>query len=426
MGSRSENNSPNHENSNKTGDENRGVLRRRKATLHRRNSAPNLKYLSQTSTTSTGSRTSRPSYVIPKKEQIRSRKLSGPRTKSPRAVSPINYKVKEYLARADEKIEDYLERIVQNVESAQFMVGSCVQKLRDWKACHFEKLPAFLRDNNYLHFGHRPELGNFAACFRSIFRIHTETGNIWTHLIGFIAFVIVTIVFYVKPLCDNCHKDIEYNDKLIFLTFFIGAILCLACSTLFHTVSCHSKHISTIFSRLDYAGIALLIVGSTIPWLYYGFYCQFYTKLTYIIAISVLGSLTLLLLTLEKFDEPEYRTFRTLVFVGLGLVSALPIIHFLIMNGVSESIRQGSLVKLVTMGGLYLTGAFLYAARIPERWLPGKCDIWFQSHQLFHVLVVAAAFVHYHGISEMAMRRLKDLGPQCPTLSVTLDSTNIV
>jgi len=172
----------------------------------------------------------------------------------------------------------------------------------------------------------------------------------------------------------------------------------------------------------------LLIVGSTIPWLYYGFYCQFYTKLTYIIAISVLGSLTLLLLTLEKFDEPEYRTFRTLVFVfvGLGLVSALPIIHFLIMNGVSESIRQGSLVKLVTMGGLYLTGAFLYAARIPERWLPGKCDIWFQSHQLFHVLVVAAAFVHYHGISEMAMRRLKDLGPQCPTLSVTLDSANIV
>ena len=136
-------------------------------------------------------------------------------------MSPINYKVKEYLARADEKIEDYLERIVQNVESAQFMVGSCVQKLRDWKACHFEKLPAFLRDNNYLHFGHRPELGNFAACFRSIFRIHTETGNIWTHLIGFIAFVIVTIVFYVKPLCDNCHKDIEV------ILFLSAAALCL-------------------------------------------------------------------------------------------------------------------------------------------------------------------------------------------------------
>lgn len=30
----------------------------------------------------------------------------------------------------------------------------------------------------------------------------------------------------------------------------------------------------------------------------------------------------------------------------------------------------------------------------------------FQSHQIFHVLVIAAAFVHYHGISEMAMYRV--------------------
>ena len=30
----------------------------------------------------------------------------------------------------------------------------------------------------------------------------------------------------------------------------------------------------------------------------------------------------------------------------------------------------------------------------------------FQSHQIFHVFVVAAAFVHYHGISEIANYRL--------------------
>jgi len=369
---------------------------------------------------------SRPSYVIPKKDQIRSRRISGSTSKYPRALSPINYRVKEYLSRADEKIEDYLERIVQGVhdkaekvtENAQELVQTCVQTLRDWKACHFEKLPAWMRDNDYLHFGHRPELRSFASCFKSIFRIHTETGNIWTHLIGFIAFVIVTIVFYVKPLCDNCHQDIQISEKLIFLCFFIGAILCLGCSTLFHTVTCHSKTISTLFSRLDYAGIALLIVGSTIPWLYYGFYCQFYAKLTYIIAVSVCGLLTIVLMTWEKFHMPDFRTFRAVTFVTLALVSCLPIIHFLIMNGISDSIKQGSLDNLILMGMLYLTGAFLYAARIPERWLPGKCDIWFHSHQIFHLLVVAAAFVHYHAISGMAMYRLITLGPKCPTFSV--------
>jgi hypothetical protein len=72
----------------------------------------------------------------------------------------------------------------------------------------------------------------------------------------------------------------------------------------------------------------------------------------------------------------------------------------------------GSLQNTVMMGVLYLTGALLYAARIPERWMRGKCDIWFQSHQLFHLLVVAAAFIHYNGISEMALHRIT-LGPYC-------------
>lgn len=33
-------------------------------------------------------------------------------------------------------------------------------------------------------------------------------------------------------------------------------------------------------------------------------------------------------------------------------------------------------------------------------------SLQFQSHQIFHVLVIAAAFVHYHGISEMAIYRV--------------------
>lgn len=48
-----------------------------------------------------------------------------------------------------------------------------------WKVCHFKNLPQWLQDNDYLHKGHRPPLASFSACFKSVFRIHTETGNIW-------------------------------------------------------------------------------------------------------------------------------------------------------------------------------------------------------------------------------------------------------
>jgi predicted membrane channel-forming protein YqfA (hemolysin III family) len=50
----------------------------------------------------------------------------------------------------------------------------------------------------------------------------------------------------------------------------------------------------------------------------------------------------------------------------------------------------------VLMGLLYGLGALVYATRVPERWMPGKFDIAGHSHQLFHVLVVAGAYTHYH------------------------------
>lgn len=53
-----------------------------------------------------------------------------------------------------------------------------------WTVVHHNHLPQWLRDNDFLVKGHRPPLNSFYSCFKSIFRIHTETGNIWTHLLG--------------------------------------------------------------------------------------------------------------------------------------------------------------------------------------------------------------------------------------------------
>jgi vacuolar-type H+-ATPase subunit H len=53
-----------------------------------------------------------------------------------------------------------------------------------WELMHHHHLPKWLRDNDFLIKGHRPQLNSFWECFKSIFRIHTETGNIWTHLLG--------------------------------------------------------------------------------------------------------------------------------------------------------------------------------------------------------------------------------------------------
>ena len=280
-----------------------------------------------------------------------------------------------------------------------------------------------MKDNEYLQCGHRPQLNSFKECFKSIFGIHSETGNIWTHLIGFVAFITVAIIFYVKPLCDQWHTDVPLREKLMFLFFFVGAILCLGMSSLFHTVCCHSEHVSKLFNKLDYVGISLLTVGSFVPWLYYSFYCEFVPKLIYMIIISVLGIGTITITMMDRFTTAAYRyefsfnlasnyrienfrPVRALMFVSLGLFGVIPACHSLIVSGWQNALVEAAMHRVLIQAGLYILGAGLYAARIPERFLPGKCDFWFQSHQIFHILVIAAAFVHFHGMQNMALHRL--------------------
>lgn len=202
--------------------------------------------------------------------------------------------------------------------------------------------------------------------------------------------------------------------------------------------------------RLDYSGIAFLIMGSFVPWLYYSFYCSPQPCFIYLIVVCTLGLAAITVSQCDFFATPQYRGVRAGrettaslrradalvfnrrlfpgVFVGLGLSGVVPTLHFVISEGLIKATTMGQMGWLLLMATLYITGACLYAARIPERFFPGKCDIWvsrsssalsffffvaahltglsvchfqFHSHQLFHILVVAGAFVHFHGVSNL-------------------------
>jgi adiponectin receptor len=261
-------------------------------------------------------------------------------------------------------------------------------------------LPHWLLDNEYLVSGHRPPMPSFKQCFASIFRLHTETVNIWTHLLGTLFFVIIAIYFISRP-----SSEVHIEQKLIFGAFFLGAIICLLFSTLYHTVYCHSPKISKFFNKLDYCGISILIISSFIPWIYYGFYCEFGTKIAYLLITISLGTGCIIVSMWDKFSTPEYRTYRALLFIAFGLFGFVPTIHYVLLFGFKYAFTTGAAQWLVVMAVLYITGACLYAARIPERLAPGYFDIWFQSHQIFHVFVVAAACVHYYGLCVLSLHQ---------------------
>ncbi|XP_075588664.1 adiponectin receptor protein isoform X3 [Dermatophagoides farinae] len=247
-----------------------------------------------------------------------------------------------------------------------------------WKVCHFNMLPNWMQDNEYLHTGHRPPLPTFWACIKSIFRLHTETGNIWTHGIGALLFVGLFIYEFVTI---SAHKTAV--DRLMLTIYFCGIIMCL------------------LFSY--YCGISIQIIGSMTPALYYGFYEDLNMFKLYISFGVVLCILSIAVSLWDKFGEPQYRGFRAMVFLCFGLSNVIPGVHWYL---ILDSRLLTAYYLFILQGALYVIGSLLYANRIPERLFPGKCDYMFQSHQIFHVLVVLAAFVHLNGINLMAESRL--------------------
>lgn len=289
---------------------------------------------------------------------------------SPLSSPPSRFQITEVLKAGVLSDEINLGALAHNAaEQAEVFVRRVWNA--SWKVCHYRSLPKWLQDNDFLHSGHRPPLPSFGECFKSVFRIHTETGNIWTHLLGCVAFVGVACYFLTRPTIE-----IQWQEKLIFGPFFIGAIVCLGFSFAFHTLSCHSENVGKLFSKLDYCGIALLIMGSFVPWLYYGFYCHYNQKLIYLSVVVVLGVLSIVVSLWDKFSEPNLRPLRAGVFMSFGLSGIVPAIHYSLIEGWFSQISQASLGWLVLMGLLYILGALFYALRVPERWFPGKCDIW--------------------------------------------------
>merc|ERR1719370_321952 len=84
-----------------------------------------------------------------------------------------------------------------------------------WQAVPHHALPPWLQDNDYLVKGHRPELQSTVECLRSIFRLHTETLNIWTHLLGALLFVYFAVFYLLRGGIGDA-----LGDKMVFLVFF--------------------------------------------------------------------------------------------------------------------------------------------------------------------------------------------------------------
>ncbi|KAJ1561141.1 Adiponectin receptor protein 1, partial [Nowakowskiella sp. JEL0078] len=251
---------------------------------------------------------------------------------------------------------DPLQTLSNSLENA----GAALEHVFQSLTVAFQDLPNWRQDNMYVLTGYWHTTGSYIGCLKSLFFVHNETGNIYTHLVGTMTFSVFLFISF--QVFTPVFESTKWSDVLVVSLFLFGGVVCLALSTLFHLFQCHSVSVCQAWNKADYIGIVVLIVSSFIPTIYYGFLCN----ITAQIALSVSS----------KFSKPEFRILRTGMFLGMGLSGILPLVHASIIYGFDFMLHAMSAEKMMTMGALYVVGALIFASRVPERWWPGKFDIW--------------------------------------------------
>lgn len=323
----------------------------------------------------------------------------------------------------------------------------------DGKKCRllsFKELPEYMKDNEYILNYYRANWPVKEALF-SLFRWHNETLNVWTHLLGFLLFVGLTVanLIHVPPVADfiamiseqfpstaeaNASKNfslgatslLELNQESSltkmsttttaaapetswpFYVFLMGSMFCLLSSSICHLFSCHSHALNRRLLHLDYVGITVMIITSFFPPIYYIFQCTPHWHLIYLTGITLMGLCTIAALLSPALSAGKYRPLRALLFVSMGLFGLIPAVHALVLNW-HDPHRDLILAYESAMALSYLVGTVFYVSRIPERWRPGRFDLAGHSHQIFHVFVVMGALAHY-GAAQVFFKYRSRLG----------------
>ena len=151
------------------------------------------------------------------------------------------------------------------------------------------------------------------------------------------------------------------------------------CSALYHRVNWSSPAVRRWMRRLDHSMIFFLIAGTYTP---FALLVLDGTLATAILVAVWGGALAGIVLNLAWIEAPKWVTALVYVAIGWVAIAAFP-------EMISE--LGAVAVALVAVGGvLYTGGAVVYALQKPD-----PAPAVFGYHEIFHVLVIAAAALQY-------------------------------
>ncbi|MEO8091868.1 MAG: hemolysin III family protein [bacterium] len=158
-------------------------------------------------------------------------------------------------------------------------------------------------------------------------------------------------------------------------------------SALYHRVDWQRPEVRRWMRRLDHTMIFLLIAGSITPFALLLLEGTFAKALLIAVWAAALAGIVVELIWV---DAPKWVA--AIVYSAVGLIGAVAYPEIVSKAGL------GAALLIAAGGALYLGGAVVYAVERPD-----PSPAVFGYHEVFHVLVIAAAAAHFAAIAFYAL-----------------------
>ncbi|XP_067347925.1 membrane progestin receptor beta-like isoform X2 [Channa argus] len=269
----------------------------------------------------------------------------------------------------------------------------------------FPSLPHTVRDvdvpplfrERFIVSGYRPVGLSWRHYVLSLFQIHNETLNVWSHLLA-AACVLVRFMMFTMlqgggilgfrlqgPEDQGFSIDVS---SLPLVLYVLSAVIYLSCSAAAHLLQSHSEqgHYSLFF--LVYVGVGIYQYGCALALCLYSSDAAWTQSTIFLPAAAILAWICCTTCCYAKlhFHRPYPLRRKLCQVVPMAMVYLLeisPVAHRL----ATYSWTTSSALPLHLVQVLFLLAAFFFSCPIPERFSPGRYDIIGHGHQLFHILL---------------------------------------
>lgn len=252
---------------------------------------------------------------------------------------------------------------------------------------HRDDIPEFLQCPGIVGYYRcfREYSDSYRRVLRSLFELHNETVNVWTHLLAAAVYLFVAAPYvFLWRL-----RGAPPLDRWILSGYFVAAAACFLLSAAYHLLLVHSLMLFRLMRLADYQGILVLVSASYIAAISVGYRCHWRLALRYLRLNALFYALAVLVLCYSH--RKDLHRSRNMAFVTYVMWGVWPLAAGYVMQVPHvDALTRDAL----TMWSVYGVGFALYATHFPERFVwrgRGRWDLFGHSHQWFHVATIAAS-----------------------------------